>query len=73
MFKVLILVCSVSLAPADCQSNTALDVIVGPEAADEAACGFNVYVAESTIGRRLRGDEYVKVSCTRTTIGKNVG
>lgn len=49
MFKVLILVCSVNLAPAECQINTALDVINGPEAQNELMCGFHgqAYIAET--------------------------
>lgn len=75
MFKVLILVCSVSVSPADCQINTALDVITGPEASNEIQCGLfgQAFYAETAMGGQQRADEYLKVKCTRTTIGTTVG
>lgn len=76
MFQVLILICSISLAPADCQANSAVDVIQGPEAINEELCGLHgqAYLAQIALGARHRDDEYVKVKCTRTTIGSaNVG
>lgn len=76
MFQVLILICSMSLAPADCQRNSAVDVIQGPQADNVAMCGLHgqAYLAEIALGARHRDDEYVKISCTRTTIGTgNVG
>jgi hypothetical protein len=74
MFKVLILVCSINLAPADCQRDNALDVITGPDAQNEMMCGFygQAYVADTALVGR-RDDEYLKVTCTRTSIGKRVG
>jgi len=75
VFKILILVCSINLAPADCQTNTALDVISGPEAANQSVCGLygQAYIADTALGTALRSDEYVKVKCTRRAIGKIVG
>jgi hypothetical protein len=75
MFKILILICSVNLAPGDCQVNTALDVIDGPEAYSQALCGMHgqAFIADTALGVRHRDDEYVKVRCTRTSIGKTVG
>jgi len=75
MFKVLILVCSINLAPPDCQANTAVDVISGPDAASESVCGLHgqAYTAQPAIGSGLPEDESVKVKCTRSTIGKSVG
>ena len=75
MFKVLILVCSINTTPADCQMDTAVDVISGPEAANPSVCGLygQAYIADTALGAALRDDEYVKVKCTRTTIGKTVG
>lgn len=74
MFKVLILVCSTALAPSECQINNAISVINGPEAADARLCGFNgqAYLAGTALVARHE-DEYVKVKCSRTTIGKTVG
>ncbi|MBX6320739.1 MAG: hypothetical protein IRY94_02825 [Rhodospirillaceae bacterium] len=75
MFKVVILICSMYLAPADCRLNTANAVIDGPEAPDQATCGLagQAYVAQTAIGQRRHEDEYVKLSCTATSIGKTVG
>lgn len=75
MFRIVILICSIQLSPADCQINSATDVINGPEAYDSVECGLygQAYVAETALGERRRDDEYLKVSCLRTGIGKNVG
>ena len=49
MFQVLILVCSVNLAPADCQVETALDLIKGPPVTSEVMCGLHgqAYIAQT--------------------------
>lgn len=75
MFKVLILVCSINLAPADCQTDTAVDVVSGLEAGNQSICGLygQAYIADTALGAALRADEYVKVRCMRTAIGKIVG
>lgn len=75
MFKVLILVCSINTTPADCQTDTAVDVISGPEAANQSVCGLHgqAYIADTALGTALRADEYVKVKCTHTEAGKIVG
>ena len=75
MFKVLILVCSIHLSPPDCETNTATEVISGPSASNESVCGLygQAYIAGTAIGTGLSNDEYVKVKCTRSTIGKTVG
>jgi hypothetical protein len=76
LFQVVILVCAMTMPRGDCQPDTALDVIRGPDAQNELMCGFHgqAYLASSAIGRRLRTDEYVKIKCTRTGIGvANVG
>lgn len=75
MFKVLILICSVSMSPAECQAYNAVDVIQGPDSANELTCGLHgqAYLAQIAMGARHRDDEYVKIKCTRTAIGHNVG
>ncbi len=40
MFQVLVLVCSIGVAPMDCQTDTAIETIRGPEAANEIQCGL---------------------------------
>ncbi|WP_193370275.1 hypothetical protein [Pelagibius marinus] len=74
MFKVLILVCSTALAPSECQVDSAVSVINGPEAPDARLCGLNgqAYLAGTALAARHE-DEYVKVKCSRTAIGKTVG
>ena len=74
MFKVLILVCSTALSPTECKVDTAVAVINGPDAPNELMCGLNgqAYVAETAIAEKHE-DEYVKVTCSRTNIGRTVG
>jgi hypothetical protein len=66
MFQVLVLICAAGMAPADCQRDTAIDVIRGPVAANEITCGLHgqAYVAETALGRDLEG-AYVKIQCLR--------
>lgn len=74
MFQVLVLVCSIGIAPVDCQTDTAIRTIRGPEAGNEVQCGLygQAYFAEN--GQYELGDgEYLKVMCTRTSIGKTAG
>ncbi|WP_119304363.1 hypothetical protein [Dongia deserti] len=74
MFQIMMLVCSISIPPADCQTDTAIKIILGPEAANEVQCGLygQAYFAE--MGQyKLTGGEYLKVTCTRTSIGKTAG
>lgn len=65
MLQVLILVCSVSVSPPDCNSDTALDVIAGPDASSLMSCmlGSQAMLARTAeIGQRPR--EYVKIRCS---------
>jgi hypothetical protein len=76
MFSVLILICSTALTPPQCQRETALDVIQGPQVANEIQCGLHgqAFYAETVMGGALREGEYLKLKCQRTTInGGNVG
>ena len=68
MFKVLILVCSLSIPPQDCGRDNAVDVIIGPSAANELTCGFSgqAYLAGTALAPT--DGSYVKVQCTRTAI-----
>lgn len=74
MFKVLILVCSSALSPSECQVDSAVSVINGPEAPDARICGLNgqAYLAETALAAKHE-DEYVKIKCSRTAIGRTVG
>ena len=53
MFKMLILICPLHLAPADCQLETALDVIQGPQISSVFECGIasQVLVAQTAMRR----------------------
>lgn len=67
MFKMLMLVCASSLSPADCQIDTAIDVIQGPETAGASACAFQGQTAVANTALPIRpGETYLKVQCTRT-------
>ena len=76
MFKAIVLICMLSTPRPECQVETALRVISVPEAPSSLGmCGFvgQAYLAESAMGRMMP-DEYVKVLCRSTAIGrKNVG
>ena len=74
MFQILALVCLIGMAPADCQTNTAIKTMRGPEAANEVQCGLygQSYFAEMAQDELAEG-EYLKLMCTRTTIGKTAG
>jgi hypothetical protein len=67
MYTIVILICSTVLSHADCQSNTAVDVVRGPTVDNPMMCGFD---AQAMIARtdlvRPDGTEYVKVMCTRS-------
>jgi hypothetical protein len=74
MFQVFILVCAIGVPPADCQTNSAIQTIRGPEAPNEVACGlFGQAFFAQVSQQKLREGEYLKITCTRTSIGKTVG
>jgi hypothetical protein len=64
---VVILICSTSLGRSDCQMNTALDVIRGPNVANEMMCALQgqTTIAATAVAPR-NGDEYVKILCVRS-------
>lgn len=72
MFKVLLLICAVTVQHKDCQEQTALTVLQGPEAPNAAACGMQsqAYFASSALAVTLKENEYLKITCRRTAIGK---
>jgi hypothetical protein len=65
MIKVVLLVCASSIAPGDCQPDTALYLLNGPDASNEVACGMQsqAYLAQTWIGQTLGEEEYVKIVC----------
>jgi hypothetical protein len=68
MFKVLILICSMHVAPHDCERGNAIDVIVGPTASNELTCGFatQAYVAGTALAPA--GENYLKIQCMRPSL-----
>ena len=72
MFKVLLLICAISVEHRDCKIDSALTVMQGPEAESQAACAFQsqAYIARTAIAATMTDNEYLKITCTRTTIGK---
>ena len=65
MLQVVILICSTSLSPMDCQSNTALDVIYGPQTSNVMMCGMQgqAFVARTAIVGRSP-NEFIKIRCS---------
>lgn len=76
MFKVLVLICAASIPRSECQTWSAVDVYEGPTARNEISCGFQTQalMAQASLQRPIHDDEYVKIMCRRTAIGRdNVG
>lgn len=74
MFRVIILICSTLQPVVECHPDTAKTVIQGPAAANEIMCGLQSQAYFAALGLELGPDEYLKIRCVRTTIGKeNVG
>ncbi len=61
----MILICSTVLSHSDCQPNTALDVVRGPQVDNPIMCSLN---AQTMIARTdlvlADGSQYMKVACT---------
>ena len=64
-YSIMILICSTALSHSDCQPDTALDVVRGPQVDNAIMCSLN---AQTMIARTdlvpADGTEYVKVVCT---------
>ncbi len=71
-FKVILLVCATSVPRGECQMNSAVQVINGPDAGSEIACGMmsQAYLTETPVGR-LAEDEYLKILCRRSGLPSN--
>jgi hypothetical protein len=66
MFQILILICALDISQANCQVDTALDVIRGPQVANELMCGFHgqAFLAATTLAPRS-GREYTFIAWFR--------
>jgi hypothetical protein len=67
-FTILILVCVTSLSHSECQPETALTVLRGPQVQNELMCGFlgQTTLAGGAVAPRP-DREYAKIMCLRTT------
>ena len=65
MLQVLILICSANISAAECQLETASDVINGPKVASVMECGLHgqTLLAQGGLLKRADGD-YAKIKCT---------
>jgi hypothetical protein len=64
-YSIMILICSTALSHSDCQPNTALDLVRGPQVDNPIMCSLN---AQTMIARTdlvaADGTQYMKVACT---------
>ena len=67
LLKAILLICSTALPRAECQPETALHVIIGPEATTASLCGFQslAYLATTTLAETLSEGTYLKIQCKR--------
>jgi hypothetical protein len=64
-FVVYILLCAGSTAPGDCDTRSAIDVVLGPEARNEIMCGLEAQEMFAKTSLLPRDGQYVKISCAR--------
>ena len=69
MLKTMILICAMQVDPGHCQENTALDVLLGPDAANAAVCAFQgqAFLAQTALAPR-GPSEYAKIVCRRSAM-----
>ena len=72
MLKVVLLVCATAVQPPDCQEDTALHVLLGPDCKNEISCAMQAqaFLASTEIGRSLKDVGYLKVKIIRRTSGE---
>jgi hypothetical protein len=63
----LILICSATVAMRDCNTETAIDVVQGPEVNSVFECGFSsqAIIAQTSMAPALGTDRYLKIICVR--------
>lgn len=64
-FVVYILVCAASTAPGDCDTRSAIDVVLGPDVSNEIMCGLEAQEMLARTAIAPRDGEYLKISCSR--------
>jgi hypothetical protein len=63
----LILVCSATVAMRDCNVDTAIDVVQGPEVNSIVGCGLSsqAMIAQTSMASGLGKDQYLKIVCVQ--------
>ena len=67
-FVVFIYLCAASTAPADCDRRTAINVVHGPEAPNEIACGLGAQMMMVQTAIRPVDGQYFKITCARRKV-----
>lgn len=64
-YTILVLICALNVSHADCQPDTAYDVMRGPRVENAQMCGMmgQALVAQTSLAPR-DGLEYMKIVCT---------
>ena len=70
-YTVVILICSLNIGHAECQPDTAIDVMRGPRTESAMMCMMagQALVAQTALAPR-EGEEYVKIMCSNS--GQNI-
>ena len=64
-FIAFIFLCAASTAASDCNTESAIDVAIGPNTNSEIACGIEAQQMIAQTAIRPRDGEYLKISCVR--------
>ena len=64
-FVAYILLCASSIAAQDCDTGSAIDVVMGPNTGSEIACGIEAQEMIAQTAIRPRDGEYLKIFCLR--------
>ncbi|HXZ15313.1 MAG TPA: hypothetical protein VEH77_04965 [Roseiarcus sp.] len=65
IFTAYILLCASTIAASDCDTRSAIDVIIGPQTGSEIACGLEAQQVMAQTAIRPGDGEYLKISCVR--------
>ena len=65
LVNAVLLICAAAIPRAECQPETALDVIVAPDATTVGLCGFQsqAYLASMRLSKTLGKGTYLKIQC----------
>src|SRR5271166_5032920 len=65
-YSIVILICSTALSHSDCQPDTALDFVRGPEVDNPVMCALNAQTMMARTDLVQGGVQYLKVVCARS-------